>query len=113
MQDYYDLFIQNGFELTKETAKAAEFTSLGHKEVVYLLLDRKDMTMVLHPKTVEASKSLQRKCEEKKSHSTALTQFPKEIHNGQNPIQYGYALKLTTVGELDAFLAGFNCRDHL
>ncbi|MFC9598711.1 hypothetical protein ACFTQL_12490 [Peribacillus butanolivorans] len=100
----YRIFKRNNFNLTKKTKKATEFKSIKNGEVLYLLTN-KEISIVLNPNTVENNLSLKGGEE---SHSTALTQFPKEIHNGKRPISYGYAFKFKTEGELDAFLKSLN-----
>ncbi|WMX54802.1 DUF4145 domain-containing protein [Peribacillus sp. R9-11] len=98
------IFARNNFKLTKKTKKATEFEHTKNGEVLYLMAN-KEISIVLNPNTVENNLSLKGGEE---SHSTALTQFPKEIHNGKKPISYGYAFKFKTEGELDAFLKSLN-----
>jgi hypothetical protein len=98
----HTLFKQNNFKLTNETPKATEFENIESKEVVYLL-PNKELTLVVNPKVVEGNEELEEKAE-RKSHSTALRNFPKRKHKGKTAINYGYSFKFQSEEELGAFL---------
>jgi hypothetical protein len=106
METLYNIFSRNDFQLTKETTKASEFESLKTKEVVYLLPSQQ-ISIVLHPNTVDNHLSLKDK-KYNRYHNTALKQFPKRKNNGQQPIHYGYSFVFKTEGELESFLSNLN-----
>ncbi|MBO9128594.1 DUF4145 domain-containing protein [Bacillus sp. 165] len=107
IEDLYRFFKQNNFTRTNTSTKAIEFEHATHEEFVYLLFN-KEITIVLNPNTVENNSSLQGG---KKSRSTALRKFPKEINNGKTPINYGYSFKFETEEELDSFLHSLDTMD--
>lgn len=106
MDNLKSIFTTNDFKLTKETSKAVEFENIHTKDVIYLL-PNKEISIVLHPQTVEENKGLQHY-----SHgiynSTALSLFPKRVNAGQTPITYGYSYKFKTESELEQFLGAIN-----
>ncbi len=105
MENLYNIFEENKFILTKKTSKATEFENKETKEVIYLIPTKTEISIILNPKIVEEKAILR---SDKKFHSTALTQFPKEMHTGSTPIHYGYSFKFKTERELSSFLDSFN-----
>ncbi|MEH7126220.1 hypothetical protein V7127_23705 [Bacillus sp. JJ1773] len=105
MEMLYPIFSRNNFNLRKETTKAAEFTNDETKEIIYLVPTKKEISIILNPEIVDKKAILRA---DKKFHSTALTQFPKEMHTGAAPIHYGYSFKFANESELDSFLYSFN-----
>ncbi|MDR7074347.1 hypothetical protein [Fictibacillus barbaricus] len=106
MENFKSIFMQNDFKVTKETSKAIEFENIHTKDVIYLL-PNKEISIVLHPETVEKNSGLHHK-----SHavfnSTALSRFPKRLNTGQTTITYGYSFKFKTENELNRFLGAVN-----
>lgn len=105
MENLYSIFDENNFTLTKKTTKATEFENKETKEVIYLIPNKTEISIILNPNIVEEKAIL---ISDNKFHSTALTQFPKEMHSGSAPIQYGYSFKFKTEKELSSFLDSFN-----
>ncbi|MED1864175.1 hypothetical protein P4V41_11990 [Fictibacillus nanhaiensis] len=106
MENLKVIFEENEFKLTKETSKAIEYENIHTKDVIYLL-PNKEISIVLHPETVEQNDGLKKRSNGV-FNSTALSLFPKRINKGQNPITYGYSFKFKTESELNAFLAAIN-----
>ncbi|WP_282140399.1 hypothetical protein [Cytobacillus oceanisediminis] len=106
MGNIHNTFGLNKFKTMKETPKAIEFKNIVNNEVIYLL-PNKEITIVLNPKTVEGKNELKEKSTGLR-HSTALREFPKREHTGNEPICYGYAYKFTSDDELDVFLGELN-----
>lgn len=106
MENLKIIFEKNDFKLTKETSKAIEYENISTKDVIYLL-PNKEISIVLHPETVEQNNGL-KKLSNGLFNSTALSLFPKRVNTGQNPITYGYSFKFKSESELDNFLAAIN-----
>ena len=106
MGNIQNTFGLNNFKTIKETTKSVEFKNMISDEVVYLL-NNKEITIVLNPKTVEGNEEL-----DKKSngliHNTSFSQFPKKINSGKESICYGYAYKFKSDDELSEFLHQLN-----
>ena len=100
-EEIHRIFTNNHFTLTNKTKKAAEFEHNGNKEVVYLLPNKQQITIVLNPETVQNHFENP----DEPSHSTALRRFPKKIKNGKTPTNYGYQYKFDREDDLNEFLS--------
>lgn len=106
MDNLKSIFAKNDFKLTKETSKAIEFENIHTGDVIYLL-PNKEISIVVHPQTVEENKGLQHKTNGIYN-STALSLFSKRVNTGQTPITYGYSYKFKSESELNQFLIAVN-----
>lgn len=108
----YVLAQDTGYELTKETAKLAEFVSQSG-EVVYVEKTRASFSNInccVHPKHVRATlvdiDGVLDVSNEYRFHSN-MTRFPKRLHGGKTPTAYGWQVKIGTLLGLHGFLNSF------
>jgi hypothetical protein len=106
MEEFIPVFKVHNFEVKAKTTKAIEFENVDTKELIYLQ-PNKEMTLVLHPETVENSLLLKNMAKGL-THSTALKNFPKRKNTGETPIPYGYSFKFQSAEELSVFLGELN-----
>jgi hypothetical protein len=95
-----NVFKENHFTSDHMSSKATEFVHSSNKEIIYLLPNKKEITIVMNPETIKDS--FKSRGEER--YSTGFRKFPKQINKGKTPINYGYSFKFKVEDELNAFL---------
>ena len=103
MENIKRVFIESQFQVTRETVKSIEFEHVTNGKIVYLLPNQ-ELTIVLHPKTVEKNHALHN-LSFGFNHNSSFKNFPKRKNTGTELIHYGYSFKFQSTEELGRFLS--------
>lgn len=102
-----------GYKTTKETKKLREFRWSGHTAPVYLVKASSHLNQInvmvhpeLTPHQLEQLPGVSSVSAEHRFHSN-MTHFPKRLNRGVVETAFGWQVTMTTISDLDRFLAGF------
>ena len=106
------IFEKEGFELTKETKKLAEFQCPGG-QIIYLVKttsNPNNINVMVHPElkpeVIRMLDGVSLVSNEHRFHSN-MTRFPKRLNRGQTETAYGWQVNINTYGNLPSFLIAF------
>jgi hypothetical protein len=107
------VFVENGYQLSRETLKVVEFLAPTSGRVIYLRLDSglpNHIRIVVDP-DIESDAlfnldgisrpRISSQC------GTNMTRFPKKLNKGAKQIHYGTPIDATTLGGLERLLAAY------
>lgn len=105
-------FERAGYRCTKDTAKVALFTAGATRREVYLVNNRADIIVVVHPDLHKLAEAVVRepgsRVNSKLFHHSNLRSFPQRVNGGKDPIHFGAAVTCRTLGALEEFLKAFD-----